>query len=90
MHKKSHKKDDVVGKVAMGAAGVAVTAGVIVAGVALANRKNRQKLSKTIGRGVKTLHLPKYQATTHTVRGRKMGSTKIKRGKKSSKMEAKA
>ncbi len=70
-------------QIALGAAGVAVTAGVVAAGAALMNQRNRAKMGKMVDHGKKILedNMPDmykmYQRpTAHQVSG---GS---KRGKK--------
>jgi hypothetical protein len=49
------RNDDVAGKVLKGAAGLAVTAGVVAAGVALMDKKTRKKLAQKAQKGIETL-----------------------------------
>lgn len=70
-------------QIALGAAGVAVTAGVVAAGAALMNQRNRAKMSKMVDKGKKMIEqMPEmyqmYQRpTAHQVSGgTKRGSKK--------------
>lgn len=74
-------------KIALGAAGVAVTAGVVAAGAALMNQRNRAKMGKMVDQGKKMLedNMPDmykmYQRpTAHQVSGRSHSKKSSKRG----------
>lgn len=81
-------KDDIVKKTALGATGVAITAGAIAAGVALANKKNRTKVKKIASKTIKKLGkvreaiqegADRYQAYQHRIgmgRGKAKGLMK--------------
>lgn len=80
-------RDDVAKNIALGATGVAITAGVVAVGAALVNRNMRSKMSKAVEDSVKMLRenaakapqqAPKYMATAHQIRG-----SKSRRGRKS-------
>lgn len=51
----SKNSDQLADKISKGAAGIAITAGVVAAGAALANSENRKKLSKVAKETIKRL-----------------------------------
>lgn len=68
--------DDMAGKIALGATGVALAAGAIIAGVALTNPKTRQKIANGTKSTVKRLRRVgeviqegkhRYQAVQHRI-----------------------
>ncbi len=82
----ARQKNNMAGKLALGVTGVAVATGVVVAGAALANKKNRTALKRGARKTVKKLRdvreaieegRNKYQAFQHRI-GMKRGV----RGKK--------
>lgn len=85
-------RDDIAKNIALGATGVAITAGVVAAGAALVNRNMRNKMGKAVEESVKMLRenaakapgqAQKYMATAHQIRG-----SKSRRGRKSTKSQA--
>lgn len=94
MAKMKPGRDDMAKNIAMGAGGVALTAGLVAAGAALANSKVRKSIGKVAEKGVIALKdmaakMPeegqRYMATAHEIaRGRKRGRAASKRGRKRS------
>lgn len=80
------EKDDMIKKVAIGATGLALATGAVVAGVALTNKKTRTRLTrgakKTFGRVQQTIGdaAERYQTYQHKIGGMKV--MKKKKGKK--------
>jgi hypothetical protein len=90
---KSQAHHDLPGKIAKGAVGVAITAGVVAAGVALMDKKNRDKLGDSAQKGMSTIkdaagsfmeeQTERYQAVAHEVKPKRATRSK-KRGKNKS------
>lgn len=90
-------RDGMVKNVALGATGLAITAGVVAVGAAMVNKNMRNKMSKAVEDGVKMLRenaakapeqAQKYMATAHQITG--IGKTrraKSKRGRKGQEQE---
>lgn len=87
---KHTSRDDITRNIALGATGVAITAGVVAAGAALANPKLRGGLSKVAEKGMSSIQnmseeMPKkaekYIATAHEIKP-KLGLGKAKSAKK--------
>lgn len=91
-------RDGIVKNVALGATGLAITAGVVAVGAAMVNKNMRNKMSKVVEDGVRMLRenaakapeqAQKYMATAHEIPS--MGRTrrtKAKRGRRIQKQEA--
>jgi hypothetical protein len=85
----ANERDDVMGKVALGATGVALAAGGIAAAVYLTNKKNRMGVSKAAGRTFKKLGKvrdtfqsvanDRYQAVAHRIGAGKTNTKKVKK-----------
>ncbi len=92
MAKSGHKKN-MSGNIAKGAAGVALAAGVVAAGAALANKDTREKIGKTAQKGMNTLQdvagsfadedIVKSLPVAHEVRGKKKAKNLKRAGGKS-------
>lgn len=66
--------------VALGATGVALTAGVVAAGVALSNRKNRTKLKASVKKGTRALKAG-IRKVGEEYKGMYQGATNLRVGK---------
>ncbi len=69
-------------KVVLGAAGVAIAAGAIAAGAALANKKTRTKLGKTAKKAIGTAQniATKYQGQQYPFVGHQLSKKPISKG----------
>lgn len=90
-------RDGMVKNVALGATGLAITAGVVAVGAAMINKNMRNKMGRAVEDGVKMLRenaakapeqAQKYMATAHQIPGLgKIRKTKSKRSRRSQKQE---
>lgn len=78
--------DGMVKNVALGATGLAITAGVVAVGAAMVNKNMRNKMSKVVEDGVKMLRenaakapeqAQKYMATAHQITGVRKNRSKV-------------
>lgn len=91
-------RDGMVKNVALGATGLAITAGVVAVGAAMINKNMRNKMGRAVEGGVKMLRenaakapeqAQKYMATAHQIPGvGRTRRTKSKRGRRSQRQEA--
>ena len=85
-------RDGMVKNVALGATGLAITAGVVAVGAAMINKNMRNKMGKAVEGGVQMLRenaakapeqAQKYMATAHQIPGMRKRRSKSRRGSKS-------
>lgn len=69
MIKKDTGRDDMIGKVALGATGIALAAGGVAAAVLLSNRKNRTTLKRVAGTAKKAFEngAERFQSYQHKI-----------------------
>lgn len=82
------RKSNLKRNLAIGATGLAITAGAVAVGAALANKKTRKVITEGAGRGMEALKKAtegignRYQATTHQVSKRGHKSPKVRKNAK--------